>query len=157
MNAPLRGTEVSPGTAREADLLTNFPLIHPGQAHLCRRHLAMVQAVSWAVQLHWRSLRKEVEVQSSSQIPFSLNYVSSGHPTCVMEPPGLAEEIRGGGSGIMSGLTAACRLLPSTGRLASAGWPACWNAGMRRHDVTESIRQWFLGPSEQTLLSESYL
>lgn len=48
--------------------------------------------------------------------------------TCVMEPPGLLEEMRGGGSGIVRGLTAASRL-PSCGRVGSEGWPACWNAG----------------------------
>lgn len=48
--------------------------------------------------------------------------------TCVMEPPGLEEEIRGGGSGIVRGLTAASLPL-SCGRLGSEGWPVCWNAG----------------------------
>lgn len=47
-----------------------------------------------------------------------------------MEPPGLVEEIRGGGSGIVRGLTAASLPL-SCGRLGSAGWPACWNAGKK--------------------------
>lgn len=50
--------------------------------------------------------------------------------TCVMEPPGLVEEIRGGGSGMVRGLTAAS-LPPSCGRLESAGWPAGWNAGRK--------------------------
>ena len=48
--------------------------------------------------------------------------------TCVMEPPGLVEEMRGGGSGIVRGLTAAS-LPPSCGRPGRELWPACWNAG----------------------------
>lgn len=51
-----------------------------------------------------------------------------------MEPPGLVEEMRGGGSGIGRGLTAASRPV-SCGALASAGWPACWNA--RRQETYE--------------------
>lgn len=50
----------------------------------------------------------------------------AGCYTCVMEPPGLVEEMSGGGS--VRGLTAAIRPL-SGGRLVSEGWPACWNAG----------------------------
>ena len=50
--------------------------------------------------------------------------------TCVMEPPGLVEEMRGGGSGIVGGLTAASLPL-SGGRPGSEGWPDCWNAGRR--------------------------
>lgn len=38
-----------------------------------------------------------------------------------MEPPGLEEEISGGGSGMVSGLTA-----------ESEGWPLCWNAAWDR-------------------------
>lgn len=37
--------------------LTHFPLIHPGQTHLCRGHLPMVHPVSRAMQLHWGALR----------------------------------------------------------------------------------------------------
>lgn len=48
--------------------------------------------------------------------------------TCVMDPPGLVEEMSGGGSGMVSGLTAASRP-PSCGRPGSEGWPPCWNAG----------------------------
>lgn len=51
--------------------------------------------------------------------------------TCVMEPPGLEDEISGGGSGMVRGLTAASLLL-SCGRPDREGWPA-WNAG--RKDV----------------------
>lgn len=45
-----------------------------------------------------------------------------------MEPPGLVEEMSGGGSGMVRGLTAASLPL-SCGRLGSEGWPVCWNAG----------------------------
>lgn len=48
--------------------------------------------------------------------------------TCVMEPPGLVEEMSGGGSGMpLRGLTAASLVL-SCGRLGSEWWPGCWNA-----------------------------
>lgn len=51
----------------------------------------------------------------------------------MIEPPGLEEEMSGGGSDMVSGLTAASLLL-SCGRPESEGWPPCWNA------VGESIR-----------------
>lgn len=51
-------------------------------------------------------------------------------PTCVMEPPCLLEEMSGGGSGMVSGLTAANRP-PSCERPTIAGWAPCWNAGMK--------------------------
>lgn len=55
-------------------------------------------------------------------------------PTWVMEPPGLLEEMSGGGS--VSGRTAAI-LPPSCCSPDRAGWPACWNAA--RHQTTPSL------------------
>lgn len=48
--------------------------------------------------------------------------------TCVMEPPGFVDGMSGGGSVMVSGLTAASRPL-SCGRPGSDGWPPCWKAG----------------------------
>lgn len=45
-----------------------------------------------------------------------------------MEPPGFVDGMSGGGSVMVSGLTAASRPL-SGGRPGSDGWPPCWNAG----------------------------
>lgn len=41
-------------------LLTHFPLVHPRHPHLCGGHLPVVQPMSWAVQLHWGALKKQV-------------------------------------------------------------------------------------------------
>lgn len=48
-----------------------------------------------------------------------------------MDPPCLVEEMSGGGSGMVSGLTAANRP-PSCGRPTIEGWAPCWNAEMNR-------------------------
>lgn len=48
-----------------------------------------------------------------------------------MEPPGLLEEMSGGGSGMERGLTAANRTL-SCGRPASEERPTCGNAGRQK-------------------------
>lgn len=50
-----------------------------------------------------------------------------------MEPPGFVEEMRGGGSGIVRGLTAASLPL-SCGRPEIKGWPACWKAGKQESE-----------------------
>lgn len=62
----------------------------------------------------------------------------------MIEPPGLLEEMRGGGSGIERGLTAANRTL-SCGRPASKGWPTCWNAGRQKDliNLRAEPRLWF--------------
>ena len=56
-----------------------------------------------------------------------------------MEPPGLVEEMSGGGSGMpLRGLTAASLLL-SCGRLGSEGWPGCWNAERQARDSWDLV------------------
>lgn len=105
----------------------------------------MVQPVGWAVQLHWGALQKQVfghngdkqyscyciKRSLSDFLNLCLNIVCGVYYTCVMEPPGLVEEMSGGGSGIVRGLTAASLPL-SCGRPESEGWPACWNAGRQK-------------------------
>lgn len=57
--------------------------------------------------------------------------------TCVMEPPGFVDGMSGGGSVMVSGLTAASRPL-SCGRPGSDGWPPCWKAGEGQGQVCSS-------------------
>lgn len=114
--------------------LTHFPLIHPWQPHLSGGHPAMVQPMSRTVQLHRSALMKKNYSAFMCRLPdktlffcIIIIFLLVSFSTCVIEPPGLEEEMSGGGSGMVRGLTAASLPL-SCGRAGSEGWPLCWNA-----------------------------
>lgn len=96
----------------------------------------MVQTMRWTVQLDRGTLRKKVFViVIKVAFSFFLNaHHATVYDTCVMDPPCLVEEMSGGGSGMVSGLTAANRP-PSCGRPTIEGWPPCWNADMKKRFI----------------------
>lgn len=96
----------------------------------------MVQAMSGTVQLHRSALKKKNHKVLMDDLHEKILFLvfffwPVTFYTCVIEPPGLDEEMRGGGSGMVSGLTAAS-LPPSCGRAGSEGWPLCGNAAEDR-------------------------